>query len=53
MIGGVILGLINSTIKPILKIITLPFFFLFLGLTIFVVNAIVLKLFSYIINDIL
>jgi len=53
IIGGVILGLINLLIRPILKIITLPFFFLFLGLTIFLVNAVVLKLFDYIINDIL
>ncbi len=53
IIGGVLLWIINFTIRPILKIITLPFFFLFLGFTIFVVNAVVLKLFSYIMNDIL
>lgn len=53
IIGWVILWLINLTIKPLLKLVSLPFFFLFFWLTIFIVNAIVLKLFSYIINDIL
>lgn len=53
LIWGVILWLINVTVKPILKVISLPFFLLFFGLTIFVVNAAVLWLFSYIMNDIL
>lgn len=53
IIGWVLLWLINLIIRPILKLLTLPFFFLFLGLTVFFVNALVLKLFDYIINDML
>lgn len=53
IVGGVILWIINITLKPILKILSLPFFILFLWLTVFIVNAIVLKLFGYIINEIL
>lgn len=53
LVGWVILWLINITIKPILKILSLPFFLLFLWLTIFIVNAIILKLFWYIINELL
>ncbi|MDD3793366.1 MAG: phage holin family protein [Candidatus Gracilibacteria bacterium] len=53
IIGGAILGLINITIKPILKILTLPLFFVFLGLVVFIVNGIILWLLDYIFNDIL
>lgn len=53
LVGWVILGLINIIIRPILKLLSLPFFFLFFGLTVFFVNAVVLQLFSYIMNDIL
>lgn len=49
----IILWLINVIIKPILRILSLPFFFLFFWLTVFITNAIILKLFGYIINDIL
>lgn len=52
-IGGIILWVINVTIRPILKIVSLPFFFLFLGLVSFFTNGIILYLFTYIINDIL
>jgi putative membrane protein len=53
LIWWIILWWINITVKPILKILSLPLFFIFFGLVIFIVNAIVLKLFTYIINDIL
>lgn len=53
LIGWVILWFINVTIKPILKIVTWPLFFVFFWLVWFVVNWIVLKLFGYIINDVL
>lgn len=45
-----ILWIINLVIKPILKILSLPLFFLFFWLVVFVVNAIILWLLSYIIN---
>jgi len=53
LLWWLILWLINVTIKPILKIVSIPFFFLFFWLTVFIVNAVILKLFSYIINDVL
>lgn len=53
LIGGVILGLINITIRPIIKILSLPLFFLFFSAVAFIVNAILLKLFDYIVNTLL
>lgn len=53
LIGGIILWIINATIRPILKILSLPLFFLFLGLVSFLINGIILYMFSYIINDLL
>lgn len=53
IIGWVILWIINITIRPVLKILSLPLFFIFFGFVAFVVNGIILKLFSYIINKIL
>lgn len=53
LLGGIILWLINITIKPILKILSLPLFFVFFWLVVFIINAVVLKIFDYIINEIL
>lgn len=52
-IGGIILGIMNITLRPILKLLSLPLFFVFLGFVSFLVNGVVLYLFTYIINDIL
>lgn len=52
LIGGIILGLMNSTIRPLLKIISLPLFFLFFWLVSFFINGIILGLFGFIINNI-
>jgi len=52
-IGGIILWVINTVIRPILKILSLPLFFLFLWLVSFFINGVLLYLFSYIINDML
>ena len=52
-IGGIILWVINVTIRPILKILSLPLFFVFFWAVVFIINAIVLQLFTYIINDLL
>ncbi|USN59472.1 MAG: phage holin family protein [Candidatus Peribacteria bacterium] len=43
----------NITIRPILKILSLPLFFVFFGFVVFLVNAVILKLFDYIVNDVL
>ncbi len=53
VIWGIILWGINITIRPILKILSLPLFFLFFGLASFIINGTLLYLFTYIINDIL
>ena len=53
LVWGVILGIMNITIRPILKLLSLPFFLLFFGLTLFIVNGVILKLFGYIMNDVL
>jgi len=53
IIWGIILGIINTLIRPVLKILSLPLFFLFFGLVSFVINGIVLYLFTYIINTLL
>ncbi len=53
IIWWVILGLINVTIRPVLKILSLPLFFLFFGMASFVINWVLLYLFTFIINDIL
>lgn len=48
-----LLWIINVTIKPILKLLSLPFFFLFYWLSVFVINGIILRLLDYFLNDIL
>ena len=53
LLWGVILWIINITVRPILRILSIPFFFLFLGLVSFAINWIILYLFSYIVNDLL
>lgn len=53
LIGGIILGVINTTLRPILKILSLPLFFIFFGLVSFVINGVVLYMFSFIINELL
>ena len=45
--AGVIFGVLNSLVKPILKVLTLPFVFLSGGLFIFVINAVILWLAQY------
>ena len=53
IIGGIVLWVINLTIRPILKILSLPLFLIFFWLVAFVINGVILKLFTYIINDVL
>jgi len=53
LLWGIVLGLINLTIKPILKILSIPLFFIFFWLVVFIVNAIILYLLDFILTDIL
>lgn len=48
-IAGIVLGLVNAIVRPILIILTLPFTLLTLGLFIFVVNAICLALAAWLV----
>ena len=53
LIWWIILWIINVTIKPILKILSIPLFFVFLWLVAFIINGVILWLFDYIFNKIL
>lgn len=44
LIAGLILGLVNALVRPILVLLTLPFTLITLGLFLFVINAICLAL---------
>lgn len=46
-IAGLIFGILNSIVKPILKIVALPVVFLSAGLFIFVINGVILWLAKY------
>lgn len=49
LVGGVVLGLLNAFLRPILKLLGFPFVILTFGLFILVINAIILGLFEKII----
>lgn len=46
LITGGIFGVINSLVKPVVKLISLPFIILSIGLLLFVINALMLLLTS-------
>jgi len=47
LLVGVIFGLVNAVVRPIVKLLSLPFIILTLGLLIFVINAFMLMLTSW------
>ena len=49
LLAGIVLGVINATIKPILIVLTLPFTLVTLGLFIFLVNAVCLALAAWLV----
>ncbi len=51
LLVALIFGVINSLIKPIIKLLTCPLTILTLGLFIFVINGLMLLLTSALIND--
>ena len=53
ILAAIVLGVINTFIKPILLILTAPLNFLTLGLFTFVVNAVILWMASLLIKDII
>lgn len=50
LIGGIILGILNTFIKPIMKILSLPFVLITAGLFLIVINAFILYLTQWFIN---
>jgi putative membrane protein len=48
LVIGAIFGVINALIKPVVRLLTLPFYVITLGLFTFVVNALMLQLTSWI-----
>lgn len=47
VLGGIVLGMLNWIVKPLLKIIALPFTFLTGGLFLIVINVVILWFLSY------
>ncbi|MBA3410061.1 MAG: phage holin family protein [Geodermatophilaceae bacterium] len=48
LVIGLIFGLVNAVIKPIVKVLSLPFYILTLGLFAFLVNAFMLQITEWI-----
>ena len=53
IIWWIILWIINFTIRPILKILSLPLYLIFLWLVVLLINWVILWLFDHIINNVL
>ena len=51
VIGGAVLGIANTIVKPILTILTLPLVLVTLGLFLFVINVLMLALAEWIAPD--
>ncbi|GLY14019.1 phage holin family protein [Kineosporia rhizophila] len=47
LVVGAIFGLVNAVVKPVVKLFSLPFYFITLGLFAFVVNALMLELVAW------
>ncbi len=52
LVVGAIFGLVNTFIKPIVMLLTLPFIILTLGLLTFVINAFMLEIVDWVANAI-
>jgi putative membrane protein len=48
LLVAVVFGLVNAVVRPIVKLLSLPFILLTLGLLIFVINALMLMLTSWV-----
>lgn len=51
ILTALVIGLLNTFIKPVLVILTLPINLLSLGLFTIVINALILKLADYLVDD--
>ncbi|MBI4995213.1 phage holin family protein [Candidatus Peregrinibacteria bacterium] len=52
VIGGLTMGILNSIVKPILKLLTLPIQIITLGLSLIILNGIIFWIFKLIIDTI-
>lgn len=52
IVGGTIIGFVNTFVKPIMKLLSLPLVLITVGLFLFVINAIVFWLTVQIVNGI-
>jgi putative membrane protein len=52
VIFAIVLGLLNLILKPILKIISFPITFITLGLFLFVINAVIIKICDHFVDDV-
>ncbi len=52
IIGGIVIGLLNFLVKPIMKILSFPLLFFSMGLFMIVINAIIFVLTIHLINAI-
>lgn len=50
--GGLVMGILNSIVKPILKLLTLPLQIITLGLSLIILNGIIFWIFKVIIDTI-
>lgn len=53
VVAGIIFGLINTLIKPLLKLVSLPLIFLSMGLMLVVINMFILWSVQYTLNTLL
>lgn len=49
-VGGLVMGILNTIVKPILKLVTLPLQILTLGLSLIILNGIIFWIFDQIID---
>lgn len=50
IIGGIIIGILNAFVKPLLKILSIPFVLLTAGLFLIVINAVILFMTQWVVN---
>ncbi|MEK9133001.1 MAG: phage holin family protein [Patescibacteria group bacterium] len=50
VLGGLVMGLLNSIVKPVLKLLTLPLQIITLGLSLILLNGIIFWIFDVIID---
>lgn len=51
-IGGIVMGLLNTIVKPILKLLTLPLQILTLGISLVILNGVIFWIFDIVIDTI-